>query len=71
MSNFFAGLSKLTTFVIEGPFFIVAFSSTNRVVIGFYFGFKSSFLIVLSFVASILPARNEARLTIREVLAYE
>ena len=28
-------------------------------------------VIVLSFVASILPARNAARLTINEVLAYE
>ena len=28
-------------------------------------------VIVLSFIASILPARNAARLTIREVLAYE
>ncbi|NIS83506.1 MAG: FtsX-like permease family protein [Anaerolineales bacterium] len=28
-------------------------------------------VVVLSFVASILPARNAARLTIREVLAYE
>ncbi|MCB0237363.1 MAG: hypothetical protein KDH08_01730, partial [Anaerolineae bacterium] len=28
-------------------------------------------VIVLSVVASILPARNASRLTIREVLAYE
>jgi putative ABC transport system permease protein len=28
-------------------------------------------VLVLSVVASILPARNAARLTIREVLAYE
>jgi putative ABC transport system permease protein len=28
-------------------------------------------VLVLSAVASILPARNAARLTIREVLAYE
>jgi len=28
-------------------------------------------VIVLSFVASIVPARNAARLTIQEVLAYE
>jgi putative ABC transport system permease protein len=28
-------------------------------------------VIVLSIVSSILPARNAARLTIREVLAYE
>lgn len=28
-------------------------------------------VIVLSFIASILPARNASRLTIREVLAYE
>jgi putative ABC transport system permease protein len=28
-------------------------------------------VVVLSIVASILPARNAARLTIREVLAYE
>ena len=28
-------------------------------------------VLVLSTVASILPARNAARLTIREVLAYE
>jgi putative ABC transport system permease protein len=29
------------------------------------------FAIVLSIVASVMPARNAARLTIREVLAYE
>ena len=28
-------------------------------------------VLVLSFLASVLPARNAARLTIREVLAYE
>jgi putative ABC transport system permease protein len=28
-------------------------------------------VLVLSAIASILPARNAARLTIREVLAYE
>jgi putative ABC transport system permease protein len=28
-------------------------------------------VVVLSFFASILPARNAARLTINEVLAYE
>jgi putative ABC transport system permease protein len=28
-------------------------------------------VIILSFIASIIPARNAARLTINEVLAYE
>jgi putative ABC transport system permease protein len=28
-------------------------------------------ILVMSVIASILPARNAARLTIREVLAYE
>jgi ABC-type lipoprotein release transport system permease subunit len=28
-------------------------------------------VIILSAIASLLPARNAARLTIREVLAYE
>jgi putative ABC transport system permease protein len=38
-----------------------------------YLGFAIWLLVVLalSAVASILPARNAARLTIREVLAYE
>jgi ABC-type lipoprotein release transport system permease subunit len=28
-------------------------------------------VVVLSFVASVIPARNASRLTIREVLSYE
>jgi putative ABC transport system permease protein len=35
------------------------------------FGLWLLIVLVLSAVASILPARNAARLTIREVLAYE
>ena len=43
-----------------------AFSITSR---GFILWLVA--VIVLSTLASLLPARNAARLTIREVLAYE
>jgi putative ABC transport system permease protein len=35
------------------------------------YGIWLALVLVLSAVASVLPARNAARLTIREVLAYE
>ena len=35
------------------------------------FGIWFAVVVVLSFLASVMPARNAARLTIREVLAYE
>jgi len=59
-----AGLLKIISSAMMGSSMDLAFTSTG---IFIWLGV----VIVLSLIASLLPARNAARLTINEVLAYE
>ena len=65
-------LSVPFTYLLSGIVSLAVFETPIKVVFTFsgyiiWFGL----ILILSVVASILPARNAARLTIREVLAYE
>jgi putative ABC transport system permease protein len=51
---------------------VAVFQSPIKVVFTFLgYAIWLGLVVVLSALASVLPARNAARLTIREVLAYE
>jgi putative ABC transport system permease protein len=51
---------------------VAIFETPIKVVFTFTgYGIWIALVLILSTLASILPARNAARLTIREVLAYE
>ena len=51
---------------------VTIFETPIKVVFTFIgYGIWLALVLILSAIASILPARNAARLTIREVLAYE
>ena len=65
-------LSLPFTYLLSGIVSLAVFETPIKVVFT-YSGYIIWFglILVLSVVASILPARNAARLTIREVLAYE
>ncbi|MCB2214141.1 FtsX-like permease family protein [bacterium] len=61
LSSFMSYIVNVSIFGVTGSY---AFTATGFLI---WFGIVG----ILSLVASILPARNAARLTIREVLAYE
>ncbi|MFZ5912503.1 MAG: ABC transporter permease [Chloroflexota bacterium] len=64
--------SVLFTYLLSTIVSLAVFETPIEVVFTFTgYGIWLALVLVLSAVASILPARNAARLTIREVLAYE
>jgi len=65
-------LSVPFTYLLSTIISVTIFETPIKVVFTFMgYGIWLALVLVLSALASILPARNAARLTIREVLAYE
>ena len=65
-------LSVPFTYLLSTIISVTIFETPIKVVFTFMgYGIWIALVLVLSTLASILPARNAARLTIREVLAYE
>jgi putative ABC transport system permease protein len=65
-------LSVPFTYLLSTIISVTIFETPIKVVFTFMgYGIWIALVLVLSALASILPARNAARLTIREVLAYE